>query len=196
MTTILLTTGVSAIRSKPGIGVMPGPDQGEGDHRTEHEHVAMGEVDELDDAVDEGVAERHEGEDQAVGQADDLGLEELLSAEEDDTEDLERREREDAFQGRASHGHGRVGASILRRDAGPGRTSGRAADGPPRHGTRWDSGVRYSLTERISWKAGGQLVSTLKPEMAPPMASPFSSKVVVPSTVGRSLVAMTFLRTS
>ena len=40
-------------------------------HRPEHEHVAVGEVDELDDAVDEGVAECDEREDQAIRQADD-----------------------------------------------------------------------------------------------------------------------------
>ena len=61
-------------------------DQQERAHRTEHEDVAVGEVDELDDAVDEGVAKRHEGEDHPVRQADDLGLEELLRTEHDDAE--------------------------------------------------------------------------------------------------------------
>ena len=56
----------------------------------------MGEVDELDDAVDEGVAERHEGEDQTVRDPDHLGLEELFRAEDDDTEDLEQCEGDDA----------------------------------------------------------------------------------------------------
>ena len=98
----------------------------------------MGEVDELDDAVDEGVAERHKGEDQAVGQADDLGLEELFRSEKEDTEDLEHREREDACHRRAES-HGRVGASIVTSDAVPERTSGRAVMARP---------DRNSMTDR------------------------------------------------
>ena len=169
-------------------------DQQEGQHRTEHEDVAVGEVDELDDAVDEGVAERHEGEDQAVREADDLGLEELLRAEDDDPEDLEQREREDRLAWPGSFSRSGRGLRLVE-GTGPGCRTGRAEDGPPRSGTL-GMRSRYSLTDRISWKAGGQLVSTLKPLMAPPMASPLASKLVVPSTVGRSLVAMTFLRTS
>src|SRR5258705_11758499 len=46
---------------------------------------------------------------------------------------------------------------------GPGCERGRAEVARPRSGTRGDDGVDYSLTDRISWNAGGQLVSTLKP---------------------------------
>ena len=40
------------------------------EHRPEHEDVAVGEVDELEDPVDERVAERDEAVDRAVRQAD------------------------------------------------------------------------------------------------------------------------------
>ena len=39
----------------------------ERERRAQHEHVAVGEVDELEDAVDERVADRDERDDQAVG---------------------------------------------------------------------------------------------------------------------------------
>src|SRR4051812_16969665 len=39
------------------------------DERAEHEHLAVGEVDQLDDAVDERVADRHQRPDGAVGDA-------------------------------------------------------------------------------------------------------------------------------
>ncbi len=38
----------------------------------------MGEVDEFDDAVDEGITEGDEGEDQSVAKADDERLDELI----------------------------------------------------------------------------------------------------------------------
>ena len=41
------------------------------DERADHEHVAVGEVDQLDDAVDERVAERDQRPDRAVGEAVD-----------------------------------------------------------------------------------------------------------------------------
>ena len=47
-------------------------------HRAEHEDVAVGEVDQLDDAVDEGVAQRDEGVDQAVREPDDDRLDECV----------------------------------------------------------------------------------------------------------------------
>ena len=48
-------------------------DHGEGHHGADHHHFAVREVDELDDAVDHGVAERHHGVDASRGKAvDDL----------------------------------------------------------------------------------------------------------------------------
>ena len=76
-------------------------DQEEGEHRAEHEHVAVGEVDELDDPVDEGVAERDQGEDQTVGHADHFGLEKLLGPGDQDANHLEGREQGDADTGPA-----------------------------------------------------------------------------------------------
>ena len=55
-----------------------GCDQRERDQRPDHEDVAVGEIDELDDAVDEGVPQGHEGEDQAIRDADDERLDELI----------------------------------------------------------------------------------------------------------------------
>ena len=49
-----------------------------GERRAEHEHVGMGEVDEFEDAVDEGVADRDERDDQAVRDADGQRLDQLL----------------------------------------------------------------------------------------------------------------------
>ena len=135
------------------------PDEQEGQHRSEHEHVAMGEVDELDDAVDEGVAEGHEGEDQAVGQADDLGLEERFRAEDEDADDLEDRGTRGSLEQRCSMPRS-VNASRWRRGARTGMHARAGRDGPPRP-ARAVATERYSLTVRISWKAGGQLVSTL-----------------------------------
>ena len=45
------------------------PHSAEGDERPDHEHVAVGEVDQLDDAVDERVADRDERPDRSVGDA-------------------------------------------------------------------------------------------------------------------------------
>ena len=46
--------------------------------RPEHEHVAVREVDQLEDAVDERVAERDERVERAVRDADEEHAEELL----------------------------------------------------------------------------------------------------------------------
>ena len=53
--------------------------EADGGHRADHEHVAVGEVDELDDPVDERVADRDERPDGAVGQP--LGEVEAQAAE-------------------------------------------------------------------------------------------------------------------
>ena len=72
MIAIFTGSGVSTVIGKtPETAAGGGRDEQEGQHRAEHEHVAMGEVDELDDAVDEGVAEGDEREDEAVREADD-----------------------------------------------------------------------------------------------------------------------------
>ena len=107
MIPILSRTGVSAGHREDR------PDEQERQHRAEHEHVAMGEVDELDDAVDERVAEGHEGEDQAVREADDLRLEERFRSEDEDAHHLEDKEREDRSKCR-SRCHGSVSASRWR----------------------------------------------------------------------------------
>src|ERR1700682_4953520 len=52
-------------------------DQRRNDVSGQREHVAMSEVDELDDAVDHRVAERDQGVDRAIGQAEDQDLREL-----------------------------------------------------------------------------------------------------------------------
>ena len=120
------------------------PDQEEREHRAEHEHVAVGEVDELDDAVDEGVAERHQGEDQAVGEADDLGLEELLRGRRRGRRPPGRPRTRRCRSGRArSHGRSLPPVATNRRDRDRTR-AGRTAR--PDRGTDWWSGGRYSLT--------------------------------------------------
>jgi hypothetical protein len=50
----------------------------EGDHGADHHHLAVGEVDELDDAVDHRVAERHHGIDAAQREAVDDLLEQYV----------------------------------------------------------------------------------------------------------------------
>ena len=50
---------------------------GDREHAAEHEHVAVGEVDQLEDAVDEGVPEGDEGVDAAGRDADQEDLEEV-----------------------------------------------------------------------------------------------------------------------
>src|ERR687887_1290336 len=52
----------------------------QGEHRPEHEQVAVREVDQLDDAVDERVAERDQGDDRAVRDADQQDLQQELQA--------------------------------------------------------------------------------------------------------------------
>ena len=47
------------------------PDERGGDERADHEHLAVGEVDQLDDAVDERVTDRHQRPDGAVGDPGD-----------------------------------------------------------------------------------------------------------------------------
>ena len=47
------------------------PDQRQRQERRQHEQIAVGEVDQLQDAVDHGVAERDQGEHHAVGEPDD-----------------------------------------------------------------------------------------------------------------------------
>jgi hypothetical protein len=66
-----------------------------------HEHVAVGEVDELDDAVDERVAERHEGIDRAQRDAQQEHAYELLRGVDEvphdpDHEQADHDPREDA----------------------------------------------------------------------------------------------------
>jgi hypothetical protein len=60
----------------PGDGLREGPDHRQGDHRTDHHHFAVGEIDELDDAVDHRVAEGHDGIHAAQREAVDELLEE------------------------------------------------------------------------------------------------------------------------
>ncbi len=55
-------------------------DEEEGHEGPEHEHLAVGEVDQLDDAVDEGIAQGDEREDHPVGETDDQGLDYLVHA--------------------------------------------------------------------------------------------------------------------
>ena len=50
------------------------------ERRAEHEHVGMGEVDQLEDAVDEGVTDRDEGDDQAIRPADGQRLDSSSNA--------------------------------------------------------------------------------------------------------------------
>ena len=70
-----------------------------GDHPAEHEHVAVREVDQLEDAVDERVAERDERVDGAVREPDERDREEVRRAldevhaePEDEQPDEERRD--------------------------------------------------------------------------------------------------------
>ncbi len=72
---------------------------GDREHAAEHEHVAMGEVDQLEDAVDERVAQRDERVDAAVRHADrrHLGevagrLDQVHDQPEDDRRDEQERE--------------------------------------------------------------------------------------------------------
>ena len=44
----------------------------------EHEHVAVGEIDQLDDPIDHRVAQRHQREQRAVGQPDQAYCRERL----------------------------------------------------------------------------------------------------------------------
>jgi hypothetical protein len=53
-------------------------DHGERHHRADHHHFAVREIDELDDAVDHRVAERHDGIDASCGQAIDQLLQERV----------------------------------------------------------------------------------------------------------------------
>jgi hypothetical protein len=72
-----------------------------GDHPAEHEHVTVREVDQLEDAVHERVAERDERVDRAVRQPDERDRREVgealvldvLREQEDEPEDQERREK-------------------------------------------------------------------------------------------------------
>src|SRR5690606_27626089 len=52
-----------------------GDHQGGGHHGTHHDHIAMGEIDQADDAVHHGVAQRHQGVDTADRDAIDQLLE-------------------------------------------------------------------------------------------------------------------------
>jgi hypothetical protein len=51
-----------------------------GECRAEHEDIGVGEVDELEDPVDEGVTDRDQRDDQAVGDADRQRLDQFLHA--------------------------------------------------------------------------------------------------------------------
>ena len=53
-------------------------DHGQRQERAEHEHVAVGEVDQLDDPIDHRVAEGDQREQRAVGQPDQGVLQERL----------------------------------------------------------------------------------------------------------------------
>ena len=72
-------------------------DQGARDEPREREDVAVGEVDQLQDAVDERVAERHDAEDHPVREADQSDVDELargLDEVDGEPEDHEPDERE------------------------------------------------------------------------------------------------------
>ena len=63
------------IAARPTAGVTPvAPTTVRANERAHHEDFAVGEVDQLDDAVDEGVAERDQGDQRAVGHPDDQEL--------------------------------------------------------------------------------------------------------------------------
>ena len=75
----------------------------DGDHRPPHEHVAVGEVDQLDDAVDQRVAEGHQGVDRALRDADERDAEELVRGldevdQQPDGQDAQQQDREDAVE--------------------------------------------------------------------------------------------------
>ena len=63
------------VRVRPTVPQMP-----ERDERPDHEDLAVGEVDELDDPVDERVAERDQGVDRAVGEPEDEVVAEIGEA--------------------------------------------------------------------------------------------------------------------
>ena len=77
------TRSATAIPSTIGTGARagaepePADDHAARDEPAEREHVAVREVDQLEDAVDERVAERHERVDRPVRQADERDVEEL-----------------------------------------------------------------------------------------------------------------------
>ena len=80
------------------------------DHPAEHEHVAVGEVDQLEDAVDERVAERDERVERAVRQPDQEDPEELVPVlrevdaepDEDERDEGQADRRNDDGGGRSS----------------------------------------------------------------------------------------------
>ncbi len=72
-------------------------DERRADHPSEHEDVAVGEVDQLEDPVHERVAESDEGVERAVGEADEEDLEEVggvLDRVDDEPGDDRRDERQ------------------------------------------------------------------------------------------------------
>lgn len=56
----------------------PDSDEIRGEDRAEHEEIAMRKIDELDDAVDQGVTEGNQSIKKAVTKAEDCYLSELL----------------------------------------------------------------------------------------------------------------------
>ena len=71
-----------------------------GDHPADHEHVAVGEVDQLEDPVDERVAERNEGVERAPRQPRQAELEErapvLLEVDREPRDDEDDETQPDA----------------------------------------------------------------------------------------------------
>ena len=117
-------TSISRIidqRKRPDSPARPKLDDHRRDeHAAEHEDVAVGEVDQLEDAVDERVAERDEAVDRAVREADQEQAVELgrrldqVDAEPDDEQPTtssaaERRHHDTAAGGR--RGSGTVGGA-------------------------------------------------------------------------------------
>ena len=81
-------------------------DDGDGHHRAEHEDVAVREVDQLEDAVDERVAERDQRVDHPERQADDEQVEQVRRRlgqvdEQPDGDERDEHEREDLNRRRA-----------------------------------------------------------------------------------------------
>ena len=109
-----------------------------------HEHIAVGEVDELDDPVDQGVAERDQGEDQPIGHADHFGLEELLGPGDQDANHLEDQ-RTAAMPIRAPRDTVRQCLRVLDESARPETHAGRAKRPALLRSNWWSGGLLLDL---------------------------------------------------